>query len=69
VIVFNAEAFNGQGFTEEDTQVGGSGFPNSKGAALPGYGGGPEQKEEDWLDQNSIPLMVNRYNGTLIRGE
>ena len=31
--------------------------------------GGPEQAEEDWIDKNSIPLIVNRYNGTLIRGE
>jgi prepilin-type N-terminal cleavage/methylation domain-containing protein len=28
-----------------------------------------EQNEEIWLDTNSLPLLVNRYNGTLIKGE
>jgi len=30
---------------------------------------GPEQNEEQWLDANSLSLLVNRYNGTLVRGE
>ena len=49
----------------------GSGFANGAsaiGSSLPGYPG-PEQAEEDWIDQNSVPLIINRYNGTLIRGE
>ena len=25
--------------------------------------------EEGWLDQNATPILINRYNGTLIRGE
>ena len=28
-----------------------------------------EAEEEHWLSQNGLPLLVNRYNGTLIRGE
>jgi hypothetical protein len=28
-----------------------------------------EVAEEQWLDSNSLSLMINRYNGTLIRGE
>jgi type II secretory pathway pseudopilin PulG len=28
-----------------------------------------EAEENAWLDQNAVPLVVNRYNGTLIRGE
>jgi prepilin-type N-terminal cleavage/methylation domain-containing protein len=28
-----------------------------------------ENTEETWLDNNSLPLFVNRYNGTLIKGE
>ena len=28
-----------------------------------------EQAEESWLDQNCLSLMINRYNGTLVRGE
>jgi prepilin-type N-terminal cleavage/methylation domain-containing protein len=28
-----------------------------------------EAAEEDWLNKNSTPVLVNRYNGTLIRAE
>ncbi len=28
-----------------------------------------EQNEELWLDNNTMPLVINRYNGTLIKGE
>jgi prepilin-type N-terminal cleavage/methylation domain-containing protein len=28
-----------------------------------------ESGEETWIDENGTPLMVNRYNGTLVRGE
>ena len=28
-----------------------------------------ERGEETWIDENGTPLMVNRYNGTLVRGE
>jgi prepilin-type N-terminal cleavage/methylation domain-containing protein len=28
-----------------------------------------EKGEEDWIDGNSVPLIINRYNGTLVRGE
>jgi len=67
LVVFNAEAFKSQDFTDSDTQIGGAGFDNKLNATLPGYG--PEAAEETWIDQNSVPLIVNRYNGTLIRGE
>lgn len=30
---------------------------------------GPEKAEETWLDGNGLPFLINRYNGTLIRGE
>ncbi|MGH7180175.1 MAG: pilus assembly FimT family protein [Tepidisphaeraceae bacterium] len=29
----------------------------------------PEYLEEAWLDANATPLLVNRYNGTLVKGE
>jgi len=29
----------------------------------------PEGKEEKWLDDNALPVLINRYNGTLIRGQ
>jgi prepilin-type N-terminal cleavage/methylation domain-containing protein len=28
-----------------------------------------EAAEEKWLNENSTPILVNRYNGTLLRGE
>ena len=28
-----------------------------------------EAAEERWIDENSTPLLINRYNGTLVRGE
>ena len=28
-----------------------------------------EKSQEDWLDKNSTPLLINRYNGTLIKSE
>ena len=30
---------------------------------------GAEAAEEEWLDANATPLLVNRYNGTLLAGE
>jgi hypothetical protein len=68
LVVFNAESFKSQDFTDADTQIGGSGFANGPSSSLSGYSGA-ESTEEQWIDQNSVPLMINRYNGTLIRGE
>ena len=28
-----------------------------------------EDSEESWLDNNSLPLLIDRYNGTIIKGE
>jgi type II secretory pathway pseudopilin PulG len=38
---------------------------------LPHYTtGSPTQQQADlWLDQNATPLLINRYTGTLIKGE
>jgi hypothetical protein len=69
LVVFSAEPFKGQDFSDSDAQPSGSGFANVPNAKLSGYFGGPEQKEEEWIDQNSVPLIINRYNGTVIRGE
>lgn len=68
-VLYDAEALSnvhGSGRTtaksaDTDTQVSGS------------TGNGPfveeERTEEEWLDENSVPILVNRYNGTLLRGE
>jgi type II secretory pathway pseudopilin PulG len=29
----------------------------------------PEVDEEKWITEHSVPFLINRYNGTLIRGE
>ena len=52
--LFRSEGFSAAGFTLGDPQI---------------EGGGTETAEEKWLNDNSIPLLINRYNGTLIRGE
>jgi len=57
--LYDAEPFRSLGFTDGDPQ-----FDPSVGA----YGGN-ELKEEQWLDQNATPILINRYNGTLVRGE
>ncbi|MDQ3439619.1 MAG: prepilin-type N-terminal cleavage/methylation domain-containing protein [Planctomycetota bacterium] len=65
VALFDREAFiNGSGSGDEDTanrdfQVGGTGAPTIA----------TERGEEGWIDDNSVPLLINRYNGTLVRGE
>jgi type II secretory pathway pseudopilin PulG len=40
-----------------DPQIMGGGYPTA------------EQEEEAWLDANAVPFLINRYNGTLVRGE
>jgi len=45
--------------------------PASPLTPLPDYTSGTpsQQTEENWLDQNATPLLINRYTGTLIRGD
>ena len=56
-VLYDAEPFRGRGSTPEDPQVRGGAFTTE------------EQDEEKWLDQNGLPVLINRYNGTLVRGE
>ncbi len=46
---------------------GGYGVPNSPTKGI--NNGTGEGSEEGWLDVNATPILINRYNGTLIRGE
>jgi prepilin-type N-terminal cleavage/methylation domain-containing protein len=33
-------------------------------------GGTPDEADEEmWLDENAVPILINRYNGTLVRGQ
>jgi prepilin-type N-terminal cleavage/methylation domain-containing protein len=74
VVLYDRATFLSLGYTEGDYLY--------KNAALPGgsyfpflsvppnmTSGGPEDKEETWLDNNSLPLVVNRFNGALTKGE
>lgn len=61
-VLFDREAFSNQsGFTDADPQV---------DSSQPGYGvGSAEYTEETWLDNNAVPFLINRYTGTLLKGE
>jgi prepilin-type N-terminal cleavage/methylation domain-containing protein len=53
--------------------IDGEAFTNNGGLDDPQAAGAPytvaERGEETWIDENSVPLLINRYNGTLVRGE
>jgi len=62
MVLFEQDVFANNGGADPDPQMA---VPaNSGGAYAPA-----ERNEEAWLDNNSTPLMINRYNGTLVRGE
>jgi len=72
VVLFDAEAFKGKGGgTFSDSVVAVKGYENMGGEPVGGQAsyGASEQKEEAWLDQNGLQLLVSRYSGTLLRGE
>jgi hypothetical protein len=54
-VLFERDAFNGAGWTATDPQVSG--------------GSSEATTEEAWLDQYAIPMLINRYNGTLVKAE
>jgi len=58
-VLYDAEPFRTLGFTDSDPE-----FDPSAGSYA-----GREKDEEAWLDKNGIPVLINRYNGTLVRGE
>ena len=58
-VLYDEETFKNQsGFNDQDPQI------EAGGPITPA-----ERKEETWLDTNALPVLINRYNGTLIRGE
>lgn len=71
-VLFDGEAFTNAfregragGVTEEqDSQADGRVTFGTKTDVPP-----EEAAEEDWLNQNATPVLVNRYNATLLRGE
>jgi prepilin-type N-terminal cleavage/methylation domain-containing protein len=58
-VVYDQDGFASQEFTDTDPQV----------MNTPFVIGEVEDNEEKWLDNNATPQLVNRYNGTLLRGE
>jgi type II secretory pathway pseudopilin PulG len=58
-VLFDREAFKAQGYTDGDDVLDNN----------PQINAANEATEETWLDTNAAPILINRYNGTLIRGE
>ena len=63
-VLYDAEPFKNLNYTPGDSQFG----DGDAGTYSPGGTTG-EAGEEKWLDSNAFPVLVNRYNGTLVRGE
>ena len=57
LVVFQRNQFTGQGFTAGDPIYSRSSYDQNQAT------------QEKWLDDNATPLLINRYTGTLIRGE
>ena len=64
-VLFDREAFKAQSFTDGDDTM----DPAVAGYGSVGASPPSEADEEAWLDKNSAPILINRYNGTLIRAE
>lgn len=66
-VLFDRDEFKGQSWWEtcgeNDFAVPYPGLPMLAGY-LPDEGA-----EEAWIDQNALPILINRYSGSLIRGE
>ncbi len=56
VVLYLNEQFNGFGYTLTDPQIDGTAY-------------GAESAEETWLDNNGSIVLVNRFNGTLLKGD
>ena len=61
VVLYDRDAYASQKFPTIDPTFSGSNY--STGATP------SESDAELWLDTNATPLLINRYNGTLVRGE
>jgi hypothetical protein len=72
LVLFQREALFAQNFPTNDptyfvTSVGN--YSQQETAYTSTTNGPSQQAEENWLDQNATPLLLNRYTGTLIRAE
>ena len=65
LVVYDRDAYATQGFPMKDpTFVSGDDYNTP-----PANVARSESDAEAWLDANATPLLLNRYNGTLVRGE
>lgn len=67
VVLFDRETFR-----NVESQITGASMTNFDGNptnGTPPSSSTPETYLDGWLDQNTTPLLVNNYNGTLSRGE
>jgi prepilin-type N-terminal cleavage/methylation domain-containing protein len=58
-VLYDLESFKNAGGTDGDSQI---------DTTLQPYAN-TERDEEIWLDNNSVPVLINRYNGALVKGE
>jgi hypothetical protein len=65
LVVFQKDAFVNQAASTMDAVY------LDSGGSWPDYTSGSpsQQSEENWLDQNATPLLIDRYTGTLIKAE
>ncbi len=63
MLMYEQDAFVNAGWSDTDPQVIDGTNANYK------TGSPAESAEEIWLDNNSTPLMINRYTGALVKGE
>jgi prepilin-type N-terminal cleavage/methylation domain-containing protein len=64
--------FNTDNFTNANLEAHGGSMDNLLGDAQvrsPGSADSAESAEEQWIDANATLAMVNRYNGSLLKGE
>jgi prepilin-type N-terminal cleavage/methylation domain-containing protein len=67
LVLYDREEFANQGFSSRDSQIdvaAGVYTDNATPSAR-----SPEAREEHWINDNSVPILINRYNGTFVRGE
>lgn len=71
-VLFDREQFRAQSsFSENDRVIPFPNPTNSPEMQRPANytTGSPEYLEEQWLDGNSTAILINRYNGSLVKGE
>lgn len=56
LVLFEQQPFQSRGSSLVDLEIAGA-------------QAGDESAEEFWLDENATPLLINRYNGMLVRGQ